>query len=136
MTSGTVSLSQPPTALIGNQPFRSQLAEQFLARAAALLPMEGQVGFMLPAYLLQTSQRIIDYTKIWSIESVIIPRDIFARLSLPLIFSLFRKDHRRTLIRLALFEETAALRQLPRRFRSTIAQASRSVRGACGGRWP
>lgn len=123
----TVSLPKPPTALIGNPPFRSQLIEQFLARAASLLPMGGQVGFILPAYFLQTSQRIIDYTNIWSIESVIIPRDIFPRLSLPLIFSLFRKDQRRTLVGLALFEETAALRQLPRRFRSTIAQASRSV---------
>lgn len=54
MTSGTVSLSQPPTALIGNQPFRSQLAEQFLARAAVVA--HGRPGGLHLARLLFTNK--------------------------------------------------------------------------------
>lgn len=123
----TVHLPKAPTALIGNPPFQTSLIEAFLHRAATLLPLGGQVGFILPAYFFQTSQRTIAYTEQWSIESLTLPRDIFPRLRYSLVFSLFRRDRRRRLIGFALFHETAALRQLPAHMRARVTRSSRSI---------
>lgn len=123
----TVHLPKTPTALIGNPPFQTRLIEAFLQRAATLLPLGGQVGFILPAYFFQTSQRTIAYTEQWSIESLTLPRDIFPRLRYSLVFSIFRRDRRRRLIGFALFHETAALRQLPAHMRARVTRSNRSI---------
>lgn len=123
----TVHLPKTPTALIGNPPFQTRLIEAFLQRAATLLPLGGQVGFILPAYFFQTSQRTIAYAEQWSIESLTLPRDIFPRLRYSLVFSIFRRDRRRRLIGFALFHETAALRQLPAHMRARVTRSNRSI---------
>lgn len=123
----TVTLPKQPTALIGNPPFQSRLIEQFLDRARTLLPEGGQVGFILPAYFMQTSQRTVQYMTQWSIETTLIPRDLFMRLKYSLIFALFRKDRKRTMIGLTLFHEAATIRQLPTRFRSIAQTASPGI---------
>lgn len=123
----TVHLPKAPTALIGNPPFQTHLIEAFLHRAATLLPLGGQVGFILPAYFFQTSQRTLAYTEQWSIESLNLPRDIFPRLRYSLVFSLFRRDRHRRLIGFALFHETAALRQLPTHIKTCLTRSSRSI---------
>lgn len=123
----TVPLPNTPTALIGNPPFQTSLIEQFMTRAAQVLPEGGQVGFILPAYFVQNSTRTVAYAQRWSMEIVTIPREIFPRLRYSLIFGRFTKNRHRTMIGLALFPETAALRQLPSRFTPTVQGATTSV---------
>lgn len=123
----TIALPTPPTALIGNPPFETTLIEQFMTRAAEILPDGGQVGFILPAYFIQNSTRTMSYTTHWSMEILTIPREIFPRLRYSLIFGRFRKDRKRTMIGLALFPEAAALRHLPSRLSRPLTPNTSSI---------
>ncbi len=106
----SVALDVQPTAVIGNPPFQVKLIEAFLDRAHSLLRDGGRLGFVLPAYFFQTSSRVAGYRKSWSIEQTMIPRDIYQGLSLPLVFALFSKDRRRTLVGFALYTQAVDLR--------------------------
>lgn len=123
----TVPLPTTPTAIIGNPPFQTALIEQFMDRAGRVLPEGGHLGFILPAYFLQNSARTIDYAERWSMDIATLPRDIFPRLRYSLIFGLFTKNRKHTMIGLALFQETAALRQLPTRFSETLKTSTSSI---------
>ncbi len=106
----TVPLNVRPTAIIGNPPFQVGLIEAFLDRAHTLLPEGGRLGFILPAYFFQTASRVTGYAKSWSIEQTMIPRDIYKQLRLPLVFALFSKNKRHTLVGFALYPQVAAVR--------------------------
>lgn len=115
-----VELDIEPTAIIGNPPFQLALIDRFLDRAHALLPNEGRVGFILPAYAFQTAARVAGYSERWSIAQEFIPRNIYQGLKLPLVFATFTKDRRRALVGFALYQETAEVQRLPRRVRELL----------------
>lgn len=125
----TVALDMRPTAIIGNPPFRVSLIESFLERAHMLLPYEGRFGMLLPAYFFQTAARVEEYAKSWSIEQTMIPRDTYRGLRLPLVFALFSKSRRRTLVGFALYPETVAVRLLAAEYQE-IAGAGAGGRSA------
>jgi adenine-specific DNA-methyltransferase len=102
------------THAIGNLPFDARLVHGFLARAHELLEEGGQCGFLLPAYVLQTSSKVMALNQRWSISQELMPRNIFPRLSLPLVFAQFRKDPQRTLVGFFLYREAADVARLPR----------------------
>lgn len=108
----TVPLDIYPTAIIGNPPFKLGLIDEFLDRSYQLLPTGGVVGMIIPAYMFQTAARVVDYSKRWSLAQEMIPRNIFHGLSLPLLFAVFSKDARRTLVGFALYPETDAAKRL------------------------
>lgn len=110
----SVDLPERPTAFIGNPPFRMTLVDRFLGKAHDMLPEEGRVGFILPAYALQTAARVVRYTEDWSLQQQMIPRNIYPGLSKPLIFALFRKDKRRLTIGFSLYHEAAHVLALPK----------------------
>ena len=109
----TAPLPMRPTAILGNPPFSSKIVDGFLDRAYRLLPSGGVVGFILPAYLLQTAGRVVRYAQRWSLETEMIPRNVYPGLSKPLVFTLFRKDTARRLVGMAFYFEAAAVAQLP-----------------------
>lgn len=108
------------THIIGNPPFSSDLVHGFLDRAHQLLPEGGTVGFLLPSYILQTSSKVALMNRKWSISAELMPRNIFPRLKLPLVFSLFRKDRERTLVGFFLFRETEDVSAMPRHIRAAL----------------
>ncbi len=69
----------------------------------------------------------MQYTEQWALEVTLLPRDIFKRLHLSLVFACFRKGAPRTLIGLTLFPETAAWRDFPRPIHHLLGASSRSV---------
>src|SRR5690606_33485399 len=89
----TVDLPQA-TAIIGNPPFRLTTVEAFLARAFQLLPNDGRVGFILPAYTFQTSRTTLRLADRWHIDQAAIPREFFPRISMPVCFARFTKGRR------------------------------------------
>jgi hypothetical protein len=125
----TVPLDVRPTAIITNPPFRVRLIESFLERAHALLPHEGRLGMLLPAYFFQTAARVAEYARSWSIEQTMIPRDIYHGIRLPLVFALFSKSHRRTLVGFALYSELVAVRHLAEEYQE-LARAGAGGRSA------
>lgn len=79
------------TAIIGNPPFNMRLVDKFLIKAHRLLPLEGRCGFILPAYAIQTPSRLLKWNRHWNVSQTLLPRTLFPRARLPLLFVLFEK---------------------------------------------
>jgi site-specific DNA-methyltransferase (adenine-specific) len=124
----SIPLAMTPTAIIGNPPFQMDLVDGFLDRSFTLLPDGGRVGFILPAYAFQTAGRVAEYAERWSLFQEMIPRNIFPGLSLPLVFALFSKDRRRTLVGFALYREAADVQKMNAPYRDALA-------ASCGSAW-
>lgn len=117
----SVPLDVQPTLILGNPPFKLGLIDRFLDRAHTLLPEGGRVGFILPAYAFQTAARVAGYNDRWSLMQEMIPRNIYPGLKLPLVFAMFSKDRRRTLVGFALYRETADVNGLADPYRKALA---------------
>jgi site-specific DNA-methyltransferase (adenine-specific) len=116
----TVKLPEQPTIIIGNPPFEAKVIDGFLTRAHQVLPRNGEVGFIQPAYFWQTASRIVTYNEYWSLEVTMIPRNLYEGLSEPLVFAIYRKDNLRKLIGLAFYHETYEVQQLPDKYREVL----------------
>lgn len=123
----SVALECQPTVILGNPPFDLKVIDGFLSRAHQMLPEGGQVGFILPAYAFQTAARVAGYADHWSLSQEMIPRNIYPGLRLPLVFALFSKDLRRTMVGFALYRETAAVQGLADPYRAALAAGSGPV---------
>lgn len=121
----TVPIPVSPTVVLGNPPFSAALVDSFLARAHRLLPDGGRVGFVLPAYLMQTARHVADYAERWSMAADLIPRNVFPGLSLPLVFARFFKDRRRILLGFALYLEAADIQNLSKQYRRILDDAEK-----------
>jgi site-specific DNA-methyltransferase (adenine-specific) len=119
----TVPLDFEPTCAIGNPMFELQHVRALLARLHPLLPLEGRVGLILPTSVFQTSRTVVDWGKQWSIALEMIPRDLYPGLSLPLGFSIFTKQRRRTLVGFAFYREVRSVRDLPAATQALLADA-------------
>lgn len=125
-----VDLPLAPVALIGNPPFRKATVDAFLDRAWQLLPEEGRVGFILPAFVFQTASTIEAMAERWSARQDMLPRNLFPRLSHPLCFALFTKGRARGMVGFALYHELAAVNRLRARYQALLAEGEGSVWGA------
>lgn len=117
-----VPLDFRPTAIVGNPPFQMAVVDQFLQRAYDLLPTGGRAGFLLPAYALQTAQRVAGYGERWSLMAEMIPRNLFPSLREPLSFVVFSKDSKRVMVGLALYREATDILTMPKEYKAA-AQA-------------
>jgi hypothetical protein len=102
-----------PTHLIGNPPFDMTTFDGFLRRAHEILPAGGRCGFLLPAYAVQTPSRVLRWKESWSIDQALVPRTLFQRLSLPLVFLMFAKERPCILTGFALYEEAQDITSMP-----------------------
>lgn len=118
------------TAVFGNPPFSSPLFKRLIDRCALLLQPGQKAGFILPAYFLGFSGKVMKFNRKWTLSQEIIPRDLFPRLSMPLIFGTFLRDNNPKLIGFSLFTELAAIKELSARVQedlSTRINGTRSV---------
>lgn len=137
-----VDLPVRATAIIGNPPFQSRTIGDFLDRAWSLLPDEGRVGFVLPAFVLQTASSVEAMAERWSIRQDMLPRNLFPRLSHPLCFAVFTRGRVRGLVGFALYHELAAVNRLQARYRELLqagegsawAAVTRAALEALGGK--
>ncbi|MBX3653223.1 MAG: class I SAM-dependent methyltransferase [Ramlibacter sp.] len=113
------------THVIGNPPFDAKLIHGFLARAHDLLHDGGLCGLLLPAYVLQTSSRVMAMNRRWSISQELMPRNIFPGLHLPLVFACFRKDQARTLVGFFLYREALDVAAMPSDVQQALQQPAR-----------
>lgn len=116
-------------AIIGNPPFEAALVARFLERSAGLLEDGGQAGFILPAYILQTSSKVEQLSSQFSVHQKLLPRNLFPRLKLPLVFARFVKEHHRRLFGFLLYREAQELAEMHKPYRN-VAAAARDRRGA------
>lgn len=123
----TVAIPQRPTLFYGNPPFDSAVVSGIVSRCFELLPWEGRLAMILPCYVFQTSTAVIDYHSRWSIDAKMLPRNLFPRLSLPLLFVQMRKTHQRFLTGFALYEPTHDVQGMPAAVRECLGQSRGSV---------
>jgi adenine-specific DNA-methyltransferase len=83
-----------PTLILGNPPYKVALFEQFLARAADLLPDNGRCGFLLGTQMLQTPNTVLRWNETWTLDQRMVPRTLFPRAIRPLVFVMFTKERR------------------------------------------
>lgn len=115
----SVRLPSPPTAVIGNPPFKATLVHDILGMAHAWLPHGGLVGLVLPAYLFQSAGTVLRYRERWRVRADHIPRDLWPKLTKPLVFATFEKGGR-CLVGFSLYEEFGDVRQLAKRVRAAL----------------
>lgn len=116
-------------AVIGNPPFEAEVVARFLDQSNLLLQEGGQVGFILPAYILQTSSKVEQLSCHFSIHQQLLPRNLFPRLKLPLVFARFVKEQHRRLFGFLLYREAQDMRDLHKPYAQT-ASSARDARGA------
>jgi hypothetical protein len=113
-TDPAIDLPPAASAIIGNPPFNMGLVDKFLRRSYDLLPNEGRAGFILPAYSLQTPRRLIRWQRHWSVSQTLLPRTLFQRARLPLLFVLFEKGvGPRLLVGFTLYHEADEINGMP-----------------------
>lgn len=128
-----VALDASPTHVIGNPPFEMKVVEAFLERSLQLLPDEGRVGFILPAYMFQTPSRVVRWNEDWSLFSEMLPRTIFGGapgdqlITKPLVFAIFSKDRRRMMTGFALYREMHDVSSMPQRYQDILRDHGGSV---------
>lgn len=107
-----VSLPEGVTAICGNPPFAVKTINSFLARAANILPHAGRCGMLLPAYVMQTHNTVWKWRERFSMQAEIVPRRLFPRLRLPLLFVMFTRNSDRKMIGFALYHEAVEFDRL------------------------
>lgn len=115
-------------AVIGNPPFQSDMVAGFLRKSYEILEEGGQAGFILPAYILQTSSSVERLHSLFSIKQAMIPRNLFPGLSLPLCFATFTKERQRRLFGFMLYREAQEIAAIDKRWKQAVA-TGRDSRG-------
>jgi hypothetical protein len=110
-------------AVFGNPPFILSFFEKLMARCERLLAIGDKAGFIIPAYFFQTSRTTVDLAKNWGVYQEIIPRNLFPRLTKPLLFATFVRDTRSNLYGFRLFAEVEAMRSLEEQFQKDLVNA-------------
>lgn len=109
-------------AIIGNPPFLMPVIDAFVMRSHELLPEDGICALLLPASVLSTTSRVNRWNQKFAIESRIIPRSLFPRISVPLVWTRFIKSERRTLIGFMLFDEQTDVESMPKAIRRALGR--------------
>lgn len=140
----TATLPRRPTVVIGNPPFETEVFRGMLDRCYDLLEYGGRAGFLLPVYMFQTSSVVMDYQRRWSLSQELLPRDLFEKISMPIMWATFVKERRTVMSGLSLYAERAALADMHRDMRRLMVgneatahcwrDVVRLALEACGGR--
>jgi hypothetical protein len=120
---------RPVNAMVGNPPFSTKLLTAMLCQAADYLVDGGKIGLILSAHMAQYASTVTGWTKDYSIESHMLPRDIYRDLTKPLCFMMFTKEAQGKLFGFALYHETVAVNSLSKDIKRLF------VRGGKGPLW-
>lgn len=107
-------------AILGNPPFGMPMVEGLVDRAHAILPDEGLLAVILPAFCFQTASRVGRWMDLFSLDVNMIPRQLFPGIKQALVWAKFRKTSGRRFFGLMLFREQYDIEQMPRDLRNAV----------------
>ena len=107
-------------AVVSNPPFDAAIIDALVSRAYDMIPDGGVVGLVLPAHIPASSARIERWGARFSIETRLLPRNLFPRLTLPLVWTRMIRTRHRTLVGLFLFDEQSDVSAMPARARRRL----------------
>ena len=110
-------------AIIGNPPFGADLVDGFVRRCHRILPDGGVAAFILPAHLFSTTSRVGPWSSMFSLDVRLIPRSLFPRISMSLVWAKFVKARERTMVGLLLFDRQGDVEKMPREIRRRLHAA-------------
>lgn len=108
-------------AIAGNPPFDATIIERIVAIAHDILPEDGVIGLVLPAHIPASSRRIEQWGARFSIETRLLPRALFPRLTLPLVWTRMIRSRKRTLVGFFLFEHQSDIHAMPESVRRGVS---------------
>lgn len=108
--------------VVGNPPYSMPIIDDFVMRSHALLPEDGVCALLLPAHVLSTTSRVNRWAERFAIEQRMVPRSLFPRISLPLVWTRFVKSERRTLVGFMLFAEQTDVESMPKTVRRALGR--------------
>lgn len=111
-----------PEVIVGNPPFEMDVINGFLDRSLEILPEDGLVAMVLPAYAFQTPRQVARWMDMFSIDVNMIPRTLFPGLSKPLVWAKYRKQRLRTFSGMMLFAETRSIENMKPAIREALAR--------------
>jgi hypothetical protein len=106
--------------VFGNPPFKSSFLHKLLVRIEDRMADGCRCGLILPAYFLQTTTTVLRWNKVWTIHPELLPRTLFPRAQLPLVFTLFTKDPVPVLKGMRLYVEANSIEDLKQEFRDEM----------------
>lgn len=109
--------------IIGNPPFEMDTVDRFLDRAHKILPDDGLIAMVLPAYAFQTPSRVVRWMDRFAIDVNMIPRTLFPGLSKPLVWAKYTKTTQRRFTGLMLFAETRDIENMRPAIREALVRA-------------
>lgn len=119
----TVALPENKFSLvIGNPPFEKSIFDGMLERSHTILEDDGQVVMIIPAYFFQTSSSVEKWNRKWSIEQQMVPRDVFAGLSKPLLLAKFTKSKAPKLFGFLLYHEATDIKDIPKAYKIALEE--------------
>jgi adenine-specific DNA-methyltransferase len=108
--------------IVGNPPYSMPVIDSFVMRSHELLPEDGVCALLLPAHVLSTTSRVNRWNSMFAIEQRMVPRSLFPRISLPLVWTRFVKSKRRTMVGFVLFEEQTDVESMPKEIRGALGR--------------
>lgn len=132
VTTGDVLTAEIPkniTILFGNPPFKADFLDGLLNRVGEVVNDGCRTGLILPAYFMQSPSRVIRWNRAWTICAELLPRTIFARSQLPIIFALFTKDPQPRLTGMRLYHEVQQVADLKPVYRAELVNGTGTWRG-------
>lgn len=112
-----VAFPENPTLLIGNPPFQLDTVNGILNRAWECMDYNQEAGFILPVYMFQTADTVLEYAKRWSLKHDLLPRNMFEGMQKPLMFARFIKERTTTMVGMMLYAETSDMLSLKKKYR-------------------
>jgi site-specific DNA-methyltransferase (adenine-specific) len=125
----TIQLDFEPTIVVGNPPYQSDLIASFISKSAASLAPapNSRIGFLLPVHSFSFASRTLEILKGLDVTVEIVPRDLYPRISFPLLFCKLTKSTQQKLIGFALFEEAIAIRTMRAEYRRVIQSGRKPI---------
>jgi site-specific DNA-methyltransferase (adenine-specific) len=124
----TVPLDFEPTYAIGNPPYSAELITAFLARTADVLKTPGsRAGYLLPVHSFSFAAKTLEILKGFEVSIDLVPRDLYPRISFPLLWCKLTKSKQQKLIGFALFEEAVATRTMRAEYRRVIQSGRQPI---------
>lgn len=123
-----IALDFEPSIVVGNLPFKASTIAAFMDRLRAIMLPSARAGLILPTYALSFAQKTIDVLRGFDVQIDLLPRDLYPRTRLPLLFARMQKHVGPTrLIGFALYEEAVAIRSVRAKYRAIMQSGRRPM---------
>ena len=116
-----------PTLTIANPPYTSEAIAAFIRKAYEMMPTLGRAGFLMPVHSLSFAQRTLEVLRGFEVSIELTPRDLYPRISFPLLFAKMQKTGVTRLVGFACYEEATGIRSMRAEYRKILNEGRKPI---------